>query len=313
VTTPIVLLATWRDGLFVLAGEILNQELGTQSVRALAPDGRGGALAIVDRSLRRRSPDGVWSTLATTEMDLACCVAVGNVIYVGTDDARVLRIDADGELEQLRGFDAVAGRETWYAGSAIINGQRVGPPLGIRSITATSDGAVILANVHVGGVPRSTDGGVTWQPTIDVDSDVHEVRAHPTRPAIVMAAAAIGLGASRDGGVTWDVQHEGLHASYCSAVAFSGDDVLVSASVDHFAAQGAVYRRRVDEQVSLVAVGEGLPAWTDGIVDTGCIATGGSAVALADRRGNLYVSVDTGRSWSRRASGVPSPSSVLIV
>src|SRR6185436_15430147 len=27
--------------------------------------------------------------------------------------------------------------ETWYAGSAVINGQRVGPPLGIRSITAT--------------------------------------------------------------------------------------------------------------------------------------------------------------------------------
>src|SRR6187200_2999288 len=220
-----MLVATWRDGLFVLAGEILDQELGNQSVRALAPD-------------------GVWSTIATTEMDLACCVAVGKVIYVGTDDARVLRIDADGGLEQLRGFDAVAERETWYAGSAVINGQRVGPPLGIRSITATSDGAVLLANVHVGGVPRSTDGGMTWQPTIDVDADVHEVRAHAIHSGVVIAAAAIGLCASRDGGVRWDVQQEGLHASYCSAVAFSGDDVLVSASVDHFAAQGAIYRRR---------------------------------------------------------------------
>jgi hypothetical protein len=306
-----VLVATWREGLFVLAGERLDQELGNQSVRALAPDGRGGALAIVDRSLRRRSPDGVWSTLATTEMDLACCVAVGNVIYVGTDDARVLRIDADGGLEQLRGFDAVAGRETWYAGSAVINGQRVGPPLGIRSITVTPDGA-ILANVHVGGIPRSTDGGMTWQPTIDVDSDVHEVRAHPIRPGVVMAAAAVGLCASRDGGVTWDVEQEGLHASYCSAVAFAGDDVLVSASVDHFAAQGAIYRRPVDGHDSLVAVGGGLPAWIDGIADTGCIATGGSAVALADRKGNLYVSADTGRSWSRRADGLPPPSSVLI-
>ena len=128
-----------------------------------------------------------------------------------------------------------------------------------------------------------------------------------------MAAAAIGLCASRDSGLTWDVRQDGLHSSYCSAVAFSGDDVLVSASVDHFAAQGAIYRRRVDEHDSLVAVGEGLPAWTDGIVDTGCIATGGAAVALADRKGNLYVSVDTGRSWSRRASGLPPPSSVLIV
>ena len=112
--------------------------------------------------------------------------------------------------------------------------------------------------------------------------------------------------------MTWDVEQEGLHASYCSAVAFAGDDVLVSASVDHFAAQGAIYRRPVDGHGSLVAVG-GLPAWTDGIIDTGCIATRGSAVALADRKGNLYVSADTGRSWSRRADGLPAPSSILIV
>ena len=313
-TTPTVLVATWHDGLFVVAGDTPNQELGNQSVSALTSDGHGGALAIVNgHSLVRRTPDGLWSTIATTDVDLACCVPVDDVIYVGTDDARVLRVGADGALEPLRGFDAVAGRETWYAGSAVINGQRMGPPLGIRSITATADGAVLLANVHVGGVPRSTDGGATWQPTIDVNSDVHEVRAHPNRPGVVMAAAAIGLCASGDGGVTWDVEQEGLHASYCSAVAFAGDDVFVSASIDHFAAQGAIYRRRVDGHDSLVPVGDGLPAWTDGIIDTGCIATSGSAVALADRRGNVYVSVDTGRSWSRRASGLPPPSSVLIV
>ena len=311
--TPTVLVATWRDGLFVVGGEPPGHELGDQSLRALAPDGYGGAFAIVNGgSLRRRAPDGVWSTIATTEFDLACCVAVGDVIYVGTDDARVLRIDAEGELQLLRGFDEVAGRDTWYAGSAIINGQRVGPPLGIRSITATPDGAVLLANVHVGGVPRSTDGGATWHPTIDVDSDVHEVRAHPNRPGVVMAAAAIGLCASRDGGLTWDVEQEGLHASYCSAVAFVGDDVLVSASLDHFAAQGAIYRRPVDGHGPLVAVAGGLPKWIDGIADTGCIATHGSAVAIADRNGNLYLSGDIGRNWTSQAYGFPLPSSVLI-
>jgi hypothetical protein len=253
-TTPTVLVATWRDGLFVLADETVDQEHRNRSIRGLAPDGRGGALAIVDgHSLHRRDPDGMWSAIATTELDLACCMAVGDVVYVGTDDARVLRVCADGALEQLRGFDVVAGRETWYAGSAVINGQRMGPPLGIRSITAVPDGAVLLANVHVGGIPRSTDGGATWQPTIDVDSDVHEVRAHPNRPGVVMAAAAVGLCTSREGGVTWDVEQEGLHASYCSAVAFAGDDVFVSASVDHFAAQGALYRQRVDGPDSLVA------------------------------------------------------------
>src|SRR5258706_3543333 len=299
--TATVLVATWRDGLFVVGGETSGHELGDQSVRALAPDGHGGALGIVNgRSLRRRAPDGIWSTIATTKFDLACCVAVGDVIYVGTDDARVLRLDAEGALEPLRGFDVVAGRETWYAGSAVINGQRVGPPLGIRSITATPDGAVLLANVHVGGIPRPTDGGATWPPTINVDSDVHEVRAHPSRPGLVMAASAIGLCTSRDGGMTWDVEGEGMHASYCSAVAFLGDDVLVCAAVDHFAAQAAIYRRRVDGHDSLVAIG-GLPAWIDGIADTRCIATAGSAAALAGQEGNVYLSADTGRSWSRRA------------
>jgi len=308
-----VLVATWGDGLFVVAGETADQELGTQSVRALARDGHGGALAIVNgRSLLRRAPDGAWSTIATTELDLACCVAVGDVIYAGTDDARVLRVGADGAIEPLPGLDAVAGRETWYAGSAIVNGQRVGPPLGIRSISATPDGAILLANVHVGGVPRSTDGGATWQPTIDIDRDVHEVRAHPNRPGIVMAAAAVGLCISRDNGLTWEIEQEGLHATYCSAVAFAGDDVLVSASLSHFAEQGAIYRRRVDGSGPLVAIGGGLPAWTDGIVDTHCIATHGSDIALADRKGNVYVSADAGRSWSRQAHGLPPPSSVLI-
>lgn len=314
VITSTVLVATWRDGLFIVADGTRHHELADHSVRALAPDGHGGALAIVDgRSLFRRARDGVWSTVVTTEFDLACCITVGDVIYVGTDDARILRVSADGDIEQLRGFDAIAGRDKWYRGAAVINGQLLGPPLGIRSITATSDGAVILANVHVGGIPRSTDGGATWQPTIDIDADVHEVRAHPNRPGVVAAAAAVGLCTSRDGGATWEIEQEGLHASYCSAVAFAGDDVLVAASVDHFAAQGGIYRRRAEEHGPLVAVGGGLPRWIDGIADTGCISTKVSAVAIADKKGNLYVSADTAKSWSRQADGLPSPSSVLIV
>jgi hypothetical protein len=309
-----ILAATWCDGLFAFTGETRHQELAGQAVRALAPDRHGGALAIIDgHSLCRRTPQGEWSTIATSEFRLACSVAVGDVIYVGTDDARVLRVSANDKIDPLGGFDAVAGRDTWYAGSALINGQLVGPPLGIRSITATSDGAVLLANVHVGGIPRSTDGGLTWQPTIDVDSDVHEVCAHPIHPGIVIAAAAIGLCISRDGGATWTIEQEGLHASYCSAVAFSGNDILVAASADHFATQGAVYRRPIHGKCPLARVGGGLPEWIEGIADTGCIATLESALVVADKAGNLYVSADAGRTWSCRANGLPTTSSVLIV
>jgi hypothetical protein len=311
---PTLLAATWRDGVFVFTGGMRHQELAGQVVRALAPDGHGGALAIVDGHLLcRRTVDGHWMTIAASEFQLACSVAVGDVIYVGTDDARVLRVTADGNIDPLSGFDAVPGRDTWYAGSAIIDGQRVGPPLGIRSITATSDGTVLLANVHVGGIPRSTDGGVTWQPTIDIDSDIHEVCAHPIHPGIVIAAASIGLCISRDGGATWTIVQEGLHASYCSAVAFSSNDILVAASADHFARDGAVYRRPIDEEAPLTPVRGGLPTWIDGIADTGCIATRAAALAVADKASNLYVSMDGARTWSCRAKGLPSTSSVLIV
>ena len=310
---PTVLAATWDDGVFVITAEGRDQELAGQAVRSLAPHGHGGALAIVGgHSLCRRTADGEWTAIATSEFQLAGCVAVGDVTYVGTDDARVLRISANGRIDRIDGFDAVAGRDTWFAGSAIIDGQRVGPPLGIRSMAATADAAVLLANVHVGGIPRSTDGGVTWHPTIDIDSDVHEVCAHPTDPSIMIAAAAIGLCISRDGGATWSVEHQGLHARYCSAVGFSGDDILVSAADDHFATQAAIYRRTWDGDGPLVPV-RGLPTWIDGIADTGCIATLDSVIAVADRASNLYVSADAGASWSCRASGLPTASSVLIV
>jgi hypothetical protein len=311
--TRTVLVATWSDGLFVSSGDELHQELAGQPVSALVSDGHGGALAIVsEHLLRRRTADGEWLTLTTSELQLACCAPVADAIYVGTDDARVLRVNASGSVEQLRGFEAIEGRDTWYAGSVEIDGQRFGPPLGIRSIAATADGKVLLANVHVGGIPRSTNRGTTWQPTIDIDTDVHEVCTHPTDPDLVIAATGIGFCISLDGGATWRVEQDGLDVSYCSAAAFLGDDVLVAASTDHFAERGAVYRRPIRTRQPFTPVGGGVPRWIDGIADTRCIATRGSAAAIADRGGNLYISTDGGNAWLRWANGLPPPSSVVI-
>jgi hypothetical protein len=313
-TTPTVLTATWGDGVFVITGESRHRELAGQQVSALVSDGHGGALAIVSgHSLHRRTSDGKWTAIATSAFQLACCASVGDLIYIGTDDARVLRVNANGNIEQLRSFEGIEGRDTWYAGSAVIDGQRVGPPLGIRSITATADRRVLLANVHVGGIPRSTDSGATWQPTIDIDSDVHEVCAHPSDPNMVIAAAAAGFCISQDGGATWTVEQDGLHGLHCTAVAFLGNDVLVAAATDHFAPQGAVYRRTIGARRPFVPVGGGLPRWIDGIADTRCIATHASAAAVADRAGNLYVSTDAGHTWLRCADRLPQPSSVVIV
>jgi hypothetical protein len=311
--TPSILVATWAGGLFGISGNIVRQEIADQPVRGLAADGRGGALAIAGgHSLHRRSPDGKCAAIAESEFELSCCVAIADTVFLGTEDAHVLRLDAGGSLQRLTGFDAVDGRDAWYAGAAMIDGKLIGPPLAIRSMTATCDGAVLLANVHVGGIPRSTDGGRTWAPTIDIDTDVHQVCAHPSRSGIVIAAAAAGLCISRDAGATWSIEREGLHAHYCSAVAMLGDDLLVAASTDHFAAKGALYRRPVDGEAPLRPLGGGMPAWIDGIADTGCIATRDSTAAAIDRSGCVYLSHDEGATWAAPFERLPCPSALLI-
>ena len=101
-----ILVATWDNGLFSVTGKMVHQELADQSVRSLVADGRGRVLAIVGHSLCRRSSDGEWTAIAKSEFELSCCVAIGNVVFVGTDDAHILRVDPAGAQQCLTGFDA---------------------------------------------------------------------------------------------------------------------------------------------------------------------------------------------------------------
>jgi photosystem II stability/assembly factor-like uncharacterized protein len=311
--TPDFFVATWGDGVFRVNASRVDHELAGHPVRGLVAHADGTMLAIVDdHALYRRSREGVWAELVTSDVALACCLPLDNVVFVGTQDARLLRIDPDDMYEALAGFDAVEGRDSWYAGGTVVDGRMMGPPLGVRSMAATCDGAVLLVNVHVGGIPRSTDRGTTWSPTIDVESDVHEVRAHASRPEIAVAAAATGLCVSRDGGATWTTERRGLYEPYCSAVALGRNAIYVSASDGPFAADGAVYRRPIDGDDAPQPIGGGFPARTDGRVDTECIATRGATVAVVESSGRLFASYDDGASWSSPIASIPDPSGVCI-
>src|SRR5687767_14104446 len=114
--TPTVLVATWRDGLFAIADGISVHELKGEPVRGLTSDGEDGTLAVVaGHTLRQRGASGAWRTIAESESDLSCIVTVANAIYVGTDDAKILRLSAGGHLGNVGGFADVPGRDTWYA------------------------------------------------------------------------------------------------------------------------------------------------------------------------------------------------------
>ena len=313
VKSPTILASTWNNGVFSLDNDGLSHELAKRPVRGLSHDQSGGFYAAVDkRYLFHRTPSGDWTRLAASDTSLSVTFAIDGKVYAGTDDARVLRLNEQGKFERIDTFDSIEGRETWFAGTAIIDGKEVGPPLGIRSMSGAPNGR-LFANVHVGGIPKSDDGGATWTPSIDAELDAHEVRVSPYDNNIIAAATAVGLCMSWDAGNSWSVQTEGLHAPYCSAVAITADHIFVAASESHFSQDGAIYRRSTTPSKSrLEKLDAGLPNELGGIVDTACIATNGDHMALIYTNGAVYTSIDSGHNWRQRDETIAGASSVQI-
>ena len=127
----------------------------------------------------------------------------------------------------------------------------------------------------------------------------------------MFAAAAVGLARSDDGGDTWTVEREGLHATYSRAVAVVGDSVLLSASTGPGGRQSAIYRRPLDGG-SFERCRGGLPEWFSSNVDTGCLAADGAIAVFGTRDGMVYLSEDGGRTWEVAAAGLPEVTCVSL-
>lgn len=230
-------------------------------------------------------PDGVRAT---------CLEVAPHGVFLGTEGASLLRRDDEG-FARVAGFDEAPGRDGWYTPWG-------GPP-DTRSLAVTGDGT-LLVNVHVGGILRSEDGGATWEPTIDLHEDVHQVVTVPGTPTAV-AATGTGFATSRDGGRTWDLDDEGLHASYLRGVAVTGDAAVVSASRGPGGGDPVLYRRPLSGG-SFERVDAGLPD-LGGNVDTGWLVADGDVVAVALADGSVHRSADGGRTFDCVAEALPAP------
>src|SRR5215213_4037003 len=296
-------LVTTVDGyrIFTSSGKELVSLEGHR-VEHFTPGPDGTFLAVIDRhEVWSHGTDGEWTALAKSDATLTAVVAAGEAVFAGTNDAHVLRLAPSGAFEPLRGFDTVAGRDQWH---------RVGSPLQVRTMTATADGGAVLVNVHVGGIPRSVDGGATWQPTLAVDDDVHQVLAHPTRPEIVVAAASVGLCSSHDGGATWSASTDGLDLTYARGVAFVDEEVVITVSEGPWASRAEVYRAPVDGGAAIRVMG-GLGD-LHGNVDSRCVASDGKVVALADGDGNVWRSAGGFEGFEQIAAGVDGVTGVTV-
>ncbi|MGH2690973.1 MAG: WD40/YVTN/BNR-like repeat-containing protein [Actinomycetota bacterium] len=285
-----MLLAGTRAGVHIV-DEDRTMDVGGP-VSSLASHGRLWAVAGDHRVVA--SDDGLgWEGVATIpDLSVRCLLPGEGETLAGTSESHLYRVRA-GEAFRIEGFEEVEGRDGWYTPWG-------GPP-DTRSLAVAEDGAV-YANVHVGGIPRSRDGGDTWTPTIDVDADVHQVIA---RGNLVLAACAQGLAVSADGGESWRIDADGLHGRYCRAVAATPGTLLVSASTGPFSKQAAVYRRPLRSPRAFERCGDGLPEWFGSNVDSHCLATEGERVALGTGGGDVWVSEDLGASWDLAAKGLP--------
>ena len=122
-------LVTTVDGyhIFTSSGKHLTSLEGHR-VACFTPGPGGTWFAIVDQhEIWQHGADGAWTPLAKCDADLTAIVAVGDTVFAGTSDARVLRVSEGGAVEPRPAFDAVPGRASWHA---------VGTSLQVRSMTA---------------------------------------------------------------------------------------------------------------------------------------------------------------------------------
>ncbi len=286
-----------KEGLHLLGGDDGPNLLADHEVTALARSGSGW-MAIVDGAEAWRSDDGgEWSEVAELDGFRANCILPtdSSGAFIGTSEAHLFELRGGGFL-QMESFDQAPDRETWFTPWG-------GPP-DVRSLSASPSGGV-YANVHVGGVLRSPDGGASWLPTLDIDADVHQV-LFDQGSGLLLAASARGLGVSEDTGESWRFDTEGLHGKYLRAVAVAGDVLLLTASTGHASSQAAVYRRPVASDGAFQRCTEGLPEWFPSNIDTYCLATSGPVVAFGTSQGSVFISKDAGVSWSQAADGLPA-------
>jgi hypothetical protein len=234
-----------------------------------------------------------------------CLLWTGSELFAGTQGAHVVRVGLDGGGNRpVPSFDAVDGREHWH--------QPHGGPPAART-TAIDEEGRLYVNVHVGGIVRSDDGGESWQPTIDIETDVHQVATVPGHPGHVVAATARGMAFSEDYGRKWRIVDDGLFAKYSRAIAVADDMVFLSASEGPDGKKAAVYRRALYGTRRFGKCRGGFPESLAGNVDSGCIAASGKLVVVGTPDGRILRSEDSGLKWQQITTGLPPVTRITIL
>lgn len=281
------LLIGTTEGAFVLADAGVEKLIGGTSVNHLARDREGWWAADGAGRIHHNG-----SSIASMPDDVSawCVQWTPETTWVGANEARLYAVDHDGVTED-EFFATAPGRDSWYT--------PWGAPADVRSMTLDADHTLYI-NVHVGGILRYDNTGVV--PTLDIDADVHQVAAHPSLKGAVFAATAHGL-AQTHNGHDFDFRSQGLHATYCRAVAVLEDRVLVSASTGPRSDRARLYGSGLWEG-PFEPLTSGLPVWFEQNLNTHCLVARDGAL-YAGQGDTVWRSDDRGNTWEAAVGELP--------
>src|SRR6266702_1843230 len=248
-------------------------------------------------------------------------------------------------VSQFGAFRRAPTASSWAPSSSGITGSQV------NSLAyAPSNSAVLYAGLQGQGLFRSTDNGTSWSYAGLRGQDVSSVAVSPTSASTIWAATLTSVRRSRDGGVTW-VKQVAVPAPTAIAVAPSSPSTLYVTTFQngvYRSTDGGTTWHRLTLPGDVVAfcilvdpanasriwVGtrfDGIARSTDGgatwASGRGSQPSGYDALSLAidphnhqrlfaaieaDSGGGVYVSSDSGRTWSRSTGGT-APQSADVV
>ncbi len=296
---PPCVFAGTTQGLYVL-NSTQQLELEGNAITALAVEGTQVWAIANCQTIWHYSSEGKWLSVGSrNNFRLNCLLPVDKTVLVGTSDAHLIQI-SDENIQNLDNFDQAEGRGDWYTPWG-------GAP-DVRSLAVSSLGDLYV-NVHVGGILRSSDQGQSWQPTINLHADVHEVRTMADYPNLVLAATDEGFAWSEDQGESWQFDRANLHATYARVIAVCHESeaamILMSVSLGPRGDKAALYRRPLQQPGTFQKCHQGLPEWLSDNINTGCLATWGSWAMFGTRAGQIFCSNNAGLTWEEIASDLP--------
>jgi photosystem II stability/assembly factor-like uncharacterized protein len=181
-------------------------------------------------------------------------------------------------------------------------------PGGIAAIVQNPvSGVLYAASYQTGPVLRSADGGASWQTLAGAPANPTTLAIDPVQPQILYAGTATGMFKSANGGAHWTKLTRGLPSHPIAAIAVdprSRTVYVATASV----IPGQIVYRSDDEGEHWTSADGGVLNYTYALA----VDPGKKGTVWAVSSGQLFRSLDRGRTWKRADAGITADGALAV-